>query len=714
LKKIINWITDNFERIYIVLLFALSFVIVAYLFPGEGTFRYEFQKGQPWLHEDLIAPFDFAIYKLDDDLAKEKDDVRKNFKPYFNYNEEIGKQEIKQFEKTFKKQWDSYLEEKKEALSNPLLRKKFVRYNADSVWMLFRLTKKLMKHIYTNGIIEFEEDYVVENQKPFAIEVIKNKIAHETEYSKIFTLKSAYLYIIEGLHAYKKEGATNRNIDFIENLHLNKFIEPNLFYDKETSEKVLNEELNSISLTRGIVHQGERIISKGEVVDEDKYRVLESLRSAYVSSLKTTANRSLLIFGRMIIVFFSFLILYLFLVRFRSHVLESRRKTLFILLMIVAAVAVSKIVHDISVLNIYIIPFVILPLLINTFYDSRLALFIHFVTIIIVAFFAPNSFEFVLLQFIAGIVSIIGLKSIQKRSQFVNSAMLAVLSYLFVYFGVSIYQEGNINSINWVNFAWFAGNGVLLLLSYPLVYVFERIFGFLSDMTLLELSDTNQPLLRQLAEKAPGTFQHSLQVANLSEEVVRQIGGSVLLVRAGALYHDIGKLSAPQYFTENQLGGVNPHKSIAYQESVEIIVNHVHAGVEMAKKANLPEKIIDFIRTHHGTTKPEYFYRLYMKENPGANVEKEFSYPGPKPFTKETAVLMMADSIEAASRSLKVYSKQALEDLINGIINFQMKELQFDNADITFKEITQAKGIFLAKLQNIYHARIEYPEENKE
>ena len=713
MKRIFDWMSDHFEKIYIIFLFTAAFVLVAYLFPGGGTFRYEYQKGQPWLHEDLIAPFDFAIYKLEDDLIKEREEVKKNFKPYFNYQAETGKKELENFDRAFKKQWDNYLEEKKEAKNNFLLRKKLIKYNTDSVWMLFRLTKKLMKHIYDKGIIEFEEDYVTENQKPFAIKVIDNKVAHEIEYSKIFTLKSAYLYIIEGLNEYRQDGKHSRSVDFIEGLHINKFIEPNLFYDKETSEKVLDEELNKISLTRGIVHQGERIISKGEVVDEDKFRVLESLRRAYENSLKTTANRSLLISGRLIVVFFNFLILYLFLLRFRPHILESRRKTFFILMMIVAAVAVSRIVHDISVLNIYIIPFVIIPLLINTFFDSRLALFIHFVTILLVAFFAPNSFEFVLLEFIAGIVSIIGLESIQKRSQFVNSALLAVLSYLMVYFGVSIYQEGNINSINWLNFGWFAGNGVLLLLSYPLVYVFERIFKFISDMTLLELSDTNQPLLRQLAEKAPGTFQHSLQVGNLAEEVVRRIGGNVSLVRAGALYHDIGKLSAPQYFTENQISGINPHHKISYKKSVEIIVNHVIAGIEMAKKANLPEKIIDFIRTHHGTTKPEYFYRMYMKENPEADVADEFSYPGPKPFSKETAVLMMADSIEAASRSLKKYTEESLENLINTIVNFQMKEKQFDDADISLKEINLAKEIFLAKLQNIYHARIEYPEEIK-
>jgi putative nucleotidyltransferase with HDIG domain len=713
MKKIINWIIQNFERIYIFTLFIISFLIIAFLFPGEGNFRYEYQRGLPWLHEDLFAPFDFAIYKLEDEIIKEQDEVNKNFKPYFDYNSEIGEKKLAALDKQFKKKWDLYLKEKKDAIYDPVLRKNLIQYNKDSIFMLLKATKKLLATTYKNGILEFEEEYEYENQVPFAIEIIKDKVAHETEYDKVFTLKSAYLYIINNLNEYKKEGKINQNIVFIENLHFNKYIEPNLFYDKETSDKVKTEQLNSISLTSGIVHEGERIIYKGEVVDQDKFRILESLKSAYISSLQDTANRSLLIFGRLIIVFFTFLIMYLFLYRFRGNVLNSRRKTFFILLMMVSSIAVSKVIHDINELNIYIIPFVILPLLINTFFDSRLALFTHFVTILIVGFFAPNSFEFILLQFIAGVVAIIGLKRIQKRSHFINSALLAVLSYFFIYFGVSIYQEGNLNSIEWINFAWFAGNGILLLLSYPLVYVFERIFKFLSDITLLELSDTNQNLLRQLAEKAPGTFQHSMQVANLAEEVVREIGGNALLVRTGALYHDIGKLHAPHFYTENQLSGVNPHDELTYMESAEIIINHVTVGSEMAKKANLPSQIIDFIVTHHGTTKTQYFYRLYKKENPGdKKSDEKFSYPGTKPFSKETAILMMADSIEAASRSLKEYTAEALSGLINKIVEGQMKELQFDNANITLHEIAEAKRIFLAKLQNIYHARIAYPKEN--
>jgi len=406
---------------------------------------------------------------------------------------------------------------------------------------------------------------------------------------------------------------------------------------------------------------------------------------------------------------------YLFMNIYRIEVLQSRKKTLFILFMIVTAIFMSKIVHEINILSIYIIPFAIFPIIINTFYDSRLALYIHFITILLAAFFAPNSFEFVLLQFNAGVVATIGLKKLQQRSQFLGSAILAVLTYFFVYFGIAINQEGNIHSIEWINFAWFSANGILLLLSYPLVYVFERIFKFLSDITLLEISDTNQPLLKELSERAPGTFLHSMQVANLAEEAIRHINGDALLVRAGAFYHDIGKLSNPQYFTENQISGRNPHDNLTYIESAEIIIKHILAGTEMAKKTKLPNQIIDFIQTHHGTTKTQYFYRLYKKENPEKiNIDKLFTYPGRKPFSKETAVLMMADTIEAASKSLKEITNVNISQLVDNLIDYQIEEKQFDEANITLFEISEVKKIFKEKLQNIYHARIEYPKEEQE
>jgi len=713
MKKLFSWFVDNFEKTYIFSLFVISCAIVIYLFPGEGKFRYEFQKGQPWLHEDLIAPFDFAIYKMEDEIVKEENEILQSFTPYFNKDNKIDKTQIGNFEKNFKQTWEEWKSDY-DSLKRLNLVKDLVVYKYDSVYKYYNITLKLLKNIYEHGVLEFYEEIGYENQTPEAIQVMKNKVAEEVSYSSVFTLKSAYTYIVRSLNNYNYPDGINHNLEFIKILQLNNYIVPTLFYDFETSEKVKNELIDAISLTRGMVQEGERIISKGEMIDVDKFRTLESLKKEYLSSLNQTANRSLMFAGRLILVVFAFVMTYLFLARFRENIIKSRRKTLFILMLMIVSILVGHIVYQVNVLSIYIVPFAILPILINTFFDSRLALFIHLITVLLAAFYAPNSFEFVFIHLMAGTVAMMALKDIQKRGQFFSATGLTVLSYFLLYFGVSINQEGDFNHLEWINFAWFAGNGVLLFLSFPLVYAFEKTFKFTSDITLMELSDTNQKLLRELAENAPGTFQHSMQVANLAEEVIRNIGGNPLLVRTGALYHDIGKLANPGYFTENQITGMNPHNQLSYIESAEMIISHVTIGLEMAKKAKLPAIIIDFIQTHHGTTKVQYFYRLYKKENPDEVLDAEkFTYPGPKPFSKETAVLMMADSIEAASRSLKEYSKEAIEDLVEGIINYQIKEEQFDNAIINFAEIAEAKKILKNKLQNIYHARIEYPKEEE-
>jgi hypothetical protein len=329
---------------------------------------------------------------------------------------------------------------------------------------------------------------------------------------------------------------------------------------------------------------------------------------------------------------------------------------------------------------------------------------------LIIGFWVPNGFEFVFLSFVAGIIAIFTLSNNYRRGKLFLSAVLVVATYCIVYLGISIIQEGNMSKIEWIKFLWFAANGLLVLSSYPLIYIFERIFGFLSDATLIELSDTNQPLLRKLAEMAPGTFQHSLQVSNLAEEVIIKIGGSPLLVRAGALYHDIGKMENPHYFIENQVPGVNYHDKLKFVESAEIIIGHTTKGVEIARKNNLPESIINFIRTHHGTTTVQYFYRSYLKQNPDSVSEIErFRYPGPRPVSKEEAVLMMADSVEAASRSLKEINESTLADLVEYIINLQIADDQFAEANITFRDIREIKSIFKKKLRTIYHIRIEYP-----
>jgi len=363
-----------------------------------------------------------------------------------------------------------------------------------------------------------------------------------------------------------------------------------------------------------------------------------------------------------------------------------------------------------DLISIYIMPFTIVPIILRTFYDSRLALFVHVVTVLLVGFFVPNSYLFVFLNILAGMVAIISLTSIYRRSKLIVTSLMVIITYSIIYFGTAIVQEGSLNTIEWKYFAWFALNGILILIAFPLIYVFEKIFGFLSDTTLMELSDTNQTLLRMLAEIAPGTFQHSLQVANLAEDAVFKIGGNPLLARTGALYHDIGKMDEPFYFIENQSQGANPHDNLEFEQSAAKIINHVTKGVEIARKYNLPEPIIDFIRTHHGTTTVQFFYKSFIKKYPAKEVDvKKFSYPGPKPFSRELAVLMMADSVEAASRSLKEINDNTIDNLVEDIINAQMKDEQFNDANITFRDITTVKEVFKTRLRNIYHVRIPYP-----
>jgi putative nucleotidyltransferase with HDIG domain len=360
--------------------------------------------------------------------------------------------------------------------------------------------------------------------------------------------------------------------------------------------------------------------------------------------------------------------------------------------------------------SVYVIPFVVVPIFLKTFFDIRYALFVHMITLLLAGFWVPNSYQFVLMNFLAGLVGVFSMRSYYKRGILFYAATFVFAAYAMVYILLSIMQEGDLSQIEWINVLWLAGNGLLVLTIYPLVFLFERIFGFLSDATLFELSDTNQPLLRKLAEKAPGTFQHSMQVANLAEEAILKVGGNSLLVRAGAMYHDIGKMDDPQYFIENQHDGVNPHNDLDFKSSARVIIDHVTKGVETGKKHNLPDKIIDFIRTHHGSSTVQYFYRSFLNSNPEEEVDiREFTYPGPKPYSKETAVMMMADSVEAASRTLKTYTPESISDLVENIVAHQSAEDQYSDSDLTFGDITIIKDIFKNRLSNIYHSRIEYP-----
>jgi cyclic-di-AMP phosphodiesterase PgpH len=684
-KKIISFIRHSHPEIYKGILFLLALVTIVYIFPKQGKFKYEFQnlKGKPWYHEDLIAPFDFAIKKTEEELKKEKEEVFLNASPYLKYNDEIAKNKKIVFELSFNNSWNNK--------TSQYLKQKTLAFG-----------KAIIDSIYEKGIIEPVDE--LENlPADQTVYVLHNNIAEEHELGDFFTAKSAYEYIEDKLD---KSTIVDHGslLTLLENS-----IAHNIFYDRVTTKKVLNQAIENISPSRDIILKDQRIVSKGEIVDAQKYQILVSLKEEYEKESSGAGNYLFIILGQLIIISICLGVLAAFLKFFRKDIYSDNAKVTFILMLVVLQVLMAHFSINRQAFNIYILPFCILPIIIRAFYDTRVALFVHLVTVLIISFIAPKSFEFAFIQLLGGMVAIFSIVNMRNRSQIFISAILIFLTYSISYIGISIVQEGN-NELVWLDFAWFGVSSLLTLFSYPLIFVFEKIFGFTSDVSLLELSDTNGALLRELASRAPGTFQHSLQVANLAEEAIYTIGGNSLLVRTGALYHDIGKMEMPMYFIENQAGGINPHDDLSFDESASIIISHVIKGIEIAKKNNLPEQIIDFIRTHHGTTMTAYFYRSFLKAYPEETVdESKFHYPGPIPFSKETAVLMMADSVEAASRSLKKYDVETIDALVDKIINAQISQNQFANADITFKDINILKKIFKKKLMNIYHVRVEYP-----
>ena len=698
MNRILALLRDKHEEIYKVFLFIATIAAIVYLFPKEGKFKYEFVKGKPWLHKELIAPFDFAIQKSPEELLQEEKEIRANTLPYFKVDTSALLSQIDYFSKEFAITWNKKYEDplNKNGLKN---KQALIEIKQNT----YKTGIDILRNVYKKGIIQISD--VIEGKSPDdLIMVINNNVAEEKPLKDFFTLQSAYNFIQSEITKYK----------FIDKELLapllSNSISHNITYDEVTNAKVLEEQLNNISLTRGKIQKGERIISKGDLIDDKKFEILESLKAEYTSKTGGFYNYLFILAGQVLLVSLCLMILFFFLYLFRKDIIANNLKVSFILLITVLMVLMATISLKFEFISIYALPFGILPIIIRAFYDTRLALFTHLVNCLIIGFVAPNGFEFIFIQVLTGIFAVFSIVNMSRRSQLFFTALIIFMTYSFSYSGLAIIEEGSWKSIEPKYFAWFASSSLLTLFAYPLIYLFEKLFGFISDVTLMELSDPNSPLLRELAMRAPGTFQHSLQVANIAEEAIFEIGGDTLLVRTGALYHDIGKMNMPLYFIENQTTGINPHDELSFDESAEIIISHVIKGVERAKKYNLPEPIIDFIRTHHGDSMVQYFYRSYLKQFPDKLVdEKKFRYPGPRPYSKETAVLMMADSVEAASRSLKSYDSDSIDKLVENIISHQIDQNQFINADITFKDITVVKKIFKKKLLNMYHVRIEYP-----
>ena len=681
MKDLVNKFYKNHALVYKVLLFIVTTFLIVYLFPKSGKFKYDFEKGKPWQSETLLAPFDFAIQKTEDELAKEKEEIQKTAIKYFNINETIKPKVLKQYNDSFNTSFpDSIYSSKNE---------------------IKKIGENIIETLYEFGVSNVEE-LIAEKA---TVAILKDRVeVARTDFYNIYKQSQVRPKIDEAL---KDNGLQ----DYSKPLSILFFniIEPNLKFNKNLSNKALEERLNSISYNRGSVEKETLIISKGEIVEGNKFLILSSLESEYESQVWNESNYNLIVFAYTLLVALALLMLLLFLRKYRLEVFNNNTKVTFIFFNVFLMVLLTTFIVNYDSKYIYIIPIAILPLVLKAFFDARLGLFTHVITVLLLGFIVPNSYEYMFLQILAGIVTILTVSELYKRANLFISVGQITIVYIIAYFAFFLIHEGSIETLKWDTFGLFVLCGLATLFVQPLIYIYEKLFGLVSDVSLLELSDTNSKLLKRLSNEAPGTFHHSLNVANLAEAAANEIGANAMLIRVGALYHDIGKMKNPTYFTENQSSGLNPHDELSPKESAKVIVDHVINGIEIAKKNNLPDRVIDFIRTHHGNSSVYYFYMKEKATNEDADVT-DFSYPGPKPFSKETAILMMCDSVEAASKSLKEPTSTKIDNFVENILNKQMDDGQFLNANITFKEIQAIKKVLKRKLANIYHLRIEYPE----
>ena len=672
-------------RFFVPAVFILAIALVTLLFPRQGDFKYSFSEGRPWQYGLLTAPFDFPIYKPADQLKAERDSILRFYEPYYTIDESVEKNAMAEFDA------DVNLNTKLSSLSPD-----YILYLRNS-----------LQKIYRSGIMRSEDYDKVFSSETQSMRLRKGNLAESKSVETFSTIKSAYEQLLNNT-------PKSMDAELIRLADVNKYIRENIVYDASTSEKAREEFIQQVSPSTGMVQTGQRIIDQGEIVNSQTYQVLNSLKRVTEERSGRTGKNGWMIFGQLLLVVLLFGAFYAYLLFFRPHEYRNRKHVTFMVLLVTSFVALTAITSQLDLFNVYIIPYAIVTILIRTFIDSRTALFASLITIILSSLMVPFPFEFIVIQIAVAMVSVFMLKELSERYQLIRSSFFILIAYSLMYIGLVMHQEGNINKIDPIIFIYFFINFIFILFSYSLVYLIEKSFGFISGVSLIELSNINKPLLKELSEKAPGTFQHSLQVSNLGMAAAVKIGANASLIRTGALYHDIGKMVNPAFFTENQSPGMNPHAGLPFEESARIIINHVRDGVKIAQKNNLPKQITDFIETHHGTSMPKYFYISWKNANPGKEINEDlFRYPGPNPFSKETAIMMMADAVEAASRSLPEYNEDSIRNLVESLIDSQVTEGYFKLAPITFRDIAAIKEVFLQKLQTIYHTRIAYPKLDK-
>ena len=656
-------------------LFLVVVAIIIVLFPRENKFKYQFEVGKPWTYELITASFDFPIYKTDQQVEKEREQILKDFTPFYKVDTSTIDIQI-----------------------NKMLESWTKDHGSKPIFLNF--LRNRFKEIYSTGIISIEDYNKLIKDKSINIScIMPNRVMHTVPVENLYTPRTAYEEIINNA----PEGLKSSN--------LNLYLVENLKFDSSTTALSKADMLKGLSLTAGMVQVGERIIDRGEIVTHSNFQVLNSLKIESQKHNSTLQKSSIVVIGEIVMILGLMTLLFLYIYLFRPRIYESISNLVFILLLVLLLISLTSLAVHINSFSYYMLPFALLPIIIRVFFDSRTALFAHIITMLMIAFMVDNSFQFVLLQITIGMAAVSSLKDMSQRSQLAQTALIIFVCYILMFLAFEFISEGDVQRINWEYITYFAISSVFLLLAYILIYIFEKVFNLLSSVTLVELTNINSELMMEFSERAPGTFQHSLQVSNLATEAAKKINANSLLVRTGALYHDIGKMKHPEYFIENQLGGKNPLIDIDFEEASRIVINHVTDGVEIAKRNHLPEQIINFIGTHHGFCKTKYFYNSYINANPDKRPnDAVFTYPGPLPNNKETAILMMADAVEARSRSLGVYTEESIREMVESMIDGQIAEGQFKDAPISFKDVEIVKSVFVDKIKSFYHTRIVYPE----
>ena len=656
--------------------------LIVWSLPSDTNNTFKVEKGKPWNYADLRAPFDFPILKTDEAVKEERDSLLKQYEPYFNLNKTVEATQIRQFVKDYNQ-------------GIPGISNDYISIIANR-----------LHDIYHKGVMSTTDYALVNKDTTRMIRIVSGKTAVSERISKVYSTVSAYeqLFLDPELDSHR---------EILQKCNLNDYIAPNLSYDKERSEASLSDLNNSIPLASGLCQRGQKIIDRGDIVDNNTYNILTSYQKELERRDKNDQQISVTIMGQILYVTILVICLMIYLTLFRNDYFEKIRSIAMLFTLVILFSVISSVMVSNNVLHVYIIPFAMVPIFIRVFMDSRTAFMTHVIIILICASALVRPLEFVAVETVAGLVAIFALRELSSRSQLFWTAVLVTLSASLTNLALDWIQNDNISKINYAEYNYLLVNGLFLFCSYPLLYIIEKASGFTSNITLIELSDMNKELLRKMSEVAPGTFQHSIQVGNLAAEIANKIGGKSQLVRTGAYYHDIGKILNPIYFTENQ-SGVNPHESMTFVDSAQMIISHVTEGLKLAEKYNLPDSIRGFIATHHGIGKAKYFYVKQKNAFPDEAVDDLlFTYPGPNPFTKEQAILMMADSVEAASRSLPDYTEKSIRELVNRLIDTQVEEGYFKECPITFRDIAYAKTVLIEKLKTIYHTRISYPELKK-